>query len=513
VLVVVVVFVFAGKKTAQTMTLASRTTRTSTSTEETEAVVRATRNDEVRRGLERAMRVAVPGLVTISGRVVEVSSHAGVSGAEVVARGVLGESTAMTGGDGTFSIAVVPGDYRLAVRGAGVLSAGIAERPRLDGGPSAEQVASPEDSVMPAVRAIRDVGGVELAVWRDTTIEGEVVDTTHAAMAHVIVRADGSLRPASGSDVTETDAHGRFTLHVAPGQYSLHASYGVFVETHAPAVDTTAAPASVTIEMVAGCEVRGRVVHADGTPAADGALERGYGNDLDVFAPAGRIEADGTFHWVTGETGADVALRAWPWKSPPTPAQRFACTPGARFDGVELRLPDAQASITGTIVDSGGAPVPDAYLDIEALDPGGFSQQERGDGDGHWQVFDMPPGHYRITATAAGRGVVADTVVAPSSDVALVLSGTGRIEGSAAGLASGSFEASFVECSDMVDTTGRGLAVAREPRVVAVADGKFEIDDAPACQLVLAARSLDRTVRARVAVAAGSTANVALSFQ
>lgn len=158
------------------------------------------------------------------------------------------------------------------------------------------------------------------------------------------------------------------------------------------------------------CEIRGRVVRSDGLPAGDGAVERVVDG---AFERAGELAPNGTFRWRTTQRG-DVVLRAWPWHSPATASRTFACAPGARFD-IELRVPDEQPAITGTIVDSSGAPLPFAFVDVEPLD-GGVAQQERADGDGRFAIFDAPAGRYKLSNEDAGATA---TVLAPQDGVTL----------------------------------------------------------------------------------------------
>jgi hypothetical protein len=156
--------------------------------------------------------------------------------------------------------------------------------------------------------------------------------------------------------------------------------------------------------------------------------------------------------------------------------------------------------------------VPFAYIDFEALQPGVPSQQERADADGHWAVYEAPPAQYQITASAPGRGIAVTAIAAPRTDVALQLSGTGRIAGTVSGLGTGTFDLGFESCDDAHDPSGRAMAIAHEPRLVEVTGGRFEVDDAPACGLVLIARWRGQFVRAHVPVVAGQTAHVDLDL-
>jgi hypothetical protein len=258
-----------------------------------------------------------------------------------------------------------------------------------------------------------------------------------------------------------------------------------------------------TITLTAGCMIAGRVVERDGSPAGDGALEKQWGETAFEYAPAGRIEPDGTFRWVTTDE-VDVVLRAWPWKAPPSPGRRFACRDGARFDDVVFQLPDRRPDLSGVLVDKAGEPVAFAFVDVAPIDRGAIAQQERTDGAGRWEVYSMPAGRYRITAHAEGRGIAIARVVAPREDVRLELSGTGRLEGTTTQLASGSFELVVGTC---VDDTGL-FPLPQSRRLVSVTGGQFTVDGLPACELSFGVVWHGRLGSQHVVIPSGGTAHV-----
>ncbi|MGE5181527.1 MAG: carboxypeptidase regulatory-like domain-containing protein [Acidobacteriota bacterium] len=452
--------------------------------------------------------------MTIAGHVLDEVDHSPVAGAEVVVRGPLGEQSTITRPDGAFSIEVARGAYRVAARGGGVITAGAEDRERLETGPNAAIVGLPDDTLMPVVEATRSVANLELALPREATIAGTVVDREGRRIAHAIVRAHGALRPAFGTDVAETDEAGNYTLVVPAGRYHLEAGAPELAGSLGPVEITAVAHATAHVQLVLakGCEIRGKVVRADGKPAADGAIERrSVDRNLD-FGPAGRIEPDGTFRWATLDE-ADVTLRAWPWKSAATDERTFSCHDGARFTGVVLRVRSEPAAVHGTLVDATGTPVPFGYVDVEALDPGLASQQERADAEGHFEIHDLPFGRYQVEAAAAGRGIAVTTVAAPRDEaLELRLGGTGRIEGTTTALANGTLAIELEACFDALDLQHRPMPIAHEPRLVTVRGGRFAIDDAPACDLLLVARWHEQRVQARVVVSPSQLAHVELEL-
>lgn len=429
------------------------------------------------------------GTVEIGGTVVDRSDGSPVGGVEVVVRGPLGEASVGAAADGTFALDVTPGAYHLFVRGDDIMTVGLPDPVRLDLGPRPELAGMPDESLMPMVVALHDTT-VELPVTHGGAIEGKVVDDSGAAIAHAIVRAKTDLlRPALGTDIAETDENGAFTLRVPAGTYSIEATHSAFAGTrdHVSINVEPGAHPQVALRMSKGCIIKGRVVAADGTPANEGALERQRAGR--AFGPAGTVNPDGTFRWSTLEMG-EVTLRAWPWKSMPSDARSFACSDGKVVDGVVFHVPDGKPTLDGTIVDANGDPVPFAYIDVQPLDDVTMPwQQERADAAGKWHVYEMPPGRYEVIASAAGRGIVHQTVVAPHADVQIRLAGTGTIEGTTTDLGTGSFEAWFDGCTVRGGTgPAPTVEIAHEPRIVQVRGGRFTIDNAPACPLTMEIR-------------------------
>jgi hypothetical protein len=450
--------------------------------------------------------------VVISGKVIDEGTTHPVPDVEVVYRSAAGEETTTTGPDGTYRIQLRAGIYRAFVRDDSVLSVGHADTMRLPGLPSPETAGVPDEALMPLVLASADSEDVDLPVTRGGTVHGKVVDRTGRPIAGVVLAArSGPIRPTLGTDVAESDANGEFDLQLPAGEYQIVATHARYAGVSKEKLITIEPGDKATTEVVmtAGCVIVGRVVDAAGHASGDGAIEQQYGSTFEEFSPAGRIESDGTFRWVTTDE-ATVALRAWPWKAPPSEAKTFACREGARFENVVFELPNQQPDLDGMLVDEHGQPVPFAYLDIGALDEGRSGQQERTDAQGRWQVFSMPAGSYAITAQSPEHGVVHATVTSPAHDVKLALGGTGRIEGTAAQLANGSFELYSGTC--LAEGADDSVPLPEQHRLVTVTGGHFTIDGVPACDLVGEATWRDQTLPFRVTVPAGGIAQLALDL-
>lgn len=454
------------------------------------------------------MSGAPDGTVAISGQVIDVGDHQPVANIEVVFKSALGEESATTGADGKYHANVQPGSYRAFVRDDTVLSVGAPERVRLPGMPSADVAGIPDEALMPLVVASADTDGVDLQVLRGGTIGGSVTDPSGHAVEGVVLRVRGGvgLRPALGTDIAESDSHGGFELKVPAGDYVVEATSDKYAG-QASLVRVHVRPgvkAKANVVVTSGCVITGVVRLANGKPAGDGAIEKKWGQTDLEFGPAGKIESDGTFRWATTDE-VTVTLRAWPWKSPPSNIKSFECRDGARFANVVFELPNRSPDIEGTLVDHDGKPVPFAFVDLQPLGQGGIGQQERTDAQGHWAVYAMPMGDYRVTAAVNGAGVVDQNVPSPQQGVQLRLSGVGKIEGTTSSLANGSFELALTGCGDAV-------SLPNASRIVTVTNGRFVVDDVPACEVTVDATWHGHRTIGSASVTAGGTSNLELAL-
>jgi hypothetical protein len=474
---------------------------------------------------------STPGAaLPVSGSVIDRDTREPVPDVEVVLRGEHGDVTTKTAADGTFKLSVVRGPYRAFVRDARVMSTGMQGRIRLRALPRAELAGVADEKLMPLLEVDGETLGVELTVTVGAIINGFVTDPDGKAARDVVITAvpleplpfaRGSTapitapivrriapRPVLGTDTAISDEDGRFILRVPAGKYDLVANHPTYAGVGGLAELELAAGARVdtTLTLVKGCVISGKVVTADGSPPHDGALETSVIASA-RFGPTGRVESDGTFRWTTTESGF-VTIRAWPWRQAASEPRLFECRDGKRYTDVVLAIPNAVPDIAGTISDARGNPVPLAYIDIAPLDFGENGQQERADASGRWDVFDMRAGRYHITASAAGRGVVAETIVAPRRDISLRLSGTGRIAGTTTELVDGSFELTFHHCGAAADP----IEVDDDARIVVVRGGRFTIDRVPACSLTMTARWRDKLLTHGIVVEPDATAYVELAL-
>ncbi|HEY4243438.1 MAG TPA: carboxypeptidase-like regulatory domain-containing protein [Kofleriaceae bacterium] len=458
----------------------------------------------------RELHAHVSGQVTIAGRVVDTLAKSGVSGVEVVFRSDAGEETATSGADGAYSISVPAGTYKAFVRDDGVFSVGRGEPIRVPGAPIAGTAGAPDEGLMATIVARGDVSHADLPVLGGGVIAGRVLDPAGKPIAGAMVRAVGRMRPALGTDIAESGADGTYELRVPQGQYVIDASHDRFAgaEDREVIVVERKSHTDHDVTLVAGCVISGRVLAPDGKPAAEGAIEKQWGTGEHEYAPAARIESDGTFRWTSTEMG-QMTIRAWPWKSAPSQSQVFSCSDGARFANVVFQIPARSPDLEGTLVDADGNPVPFTYVDIAPQAAGGVGQQERTDAEGHWAVYALPSGPYRVAASAEGRGFTNQIVQSPTTGIALKLGGVGRIEGVASRIPDGSFTLELGACEGLGDASP--VFVAGGARLVTVTDGHFAIDDVPACKLTAIATAGERTITQDIDVQAGTVTKIELA--
>ena len=444
--------------------------------------------------------------VTIAGTVRDAANTI-VPNVDVVFRSASREETAKTGPDGKYKIAVPADTYFAFVRDDAVMSVGRMDRVPLAGLPPAATAGALDEALVPAIAALHDASEIDLFVVRGGSVTGTVFDFDARPVMGAVISAHGQnvMRPALGTDVAVSRYDGSFELRLPDGEYQLAATHAQYADaTDVGRVDVKGGTRHLSLTLVKGCIITGRVIDADGKPAGEGAIERRFGSSDLEFVPNGRSDSDGKFRWTTTDE-REIVLRAWPWHRPPSASKRFPCKDGAVFT-TTFTLPARAPDLTGTLVDKRGKPVPFTHLDIQPLDPGGIAQQERTDANGSWAVFAMPPGRYAITTTARA-GVLAKTVTVPSFTERLELSGTGRIEGTTTNLVNGSFELVLAACLD-----GTTIQLPRDHRLVTVSSGRFVVDEVPACDLQFTIAWRGKSLTARATVPPAGVARVQLDL-
>jgi hypothetical protein len=233
-----------------------------------------------------------------------------------------------------------------------------------------------------------------------------------------------------------TDADGAFRCGgLRAGWYRVNAGSptGASVSSEPVHVDAHTRPAVVLIVPDAG-EVRVRVAGGSAARVVGGLSARG------VFA-----RGAGPFPIPAAERGdlfvfESLALGRWriavgraPSEPGPSAVDVQLSEPGQIIE-LELRAPEALA-IGGSVVDAAGEPVPDAWVEASLVEPDfpmpfPVAEPVLTHSDGRFELGDLPPGRYLVSAVQAGGEARKPDVAAGQSGVRLVLEGYGSLSGS-----------------------------------------------------------------------------------
>jgi hypothetical protein len=276
----------------------------------------------------------------------------------------------------------------------------------------------------------------------EATISGRVVQDTGEGLSGIEVRAE-SAALASGDDplptLARTDASGAFTLGpVSVGSYRLSAARAGSVLRHAPIVTygehkgllgfdpSKGERPPITLELLRGARVTGRIFDARGAPAA-GAHVRCVASAMDDLTvqtgqlplaaeaaamPSGAGRALGSTRSAIADahgrfTVDDLIpgryhLEAAQPSFEPLRTDELTLVPGERRDLGALALRDG-FPVAGRVLDETGAPIDGARLTATGADPSAAGLVTATDGAGTFSIA-LPVGSYRLTATAPGHG-------------------------------------------------------------------------------------------------------------
>ena len=283
-----------------------------------------------------------------------------------------------SGRDGIARIAARPGSYLAAAR-SGTYAPAHVEFPRPAGERTTRVVLELSAGVAITGRTVQKPGG-------------EAVPLALVTLTHGARRPDA---PAEEQARATSDTEGKFRIAgLQPGRYVATAQASGYAKATAR-IDTTAAR-EITLELAASSFIEGRVVQADGSPAAG----------AEVFATGGEDAAYAT----ASETGAfslEVAPRSWDVGARKGDATGRAEHPvtvaaGATARGVRIQL-GAQAGIAGTVVAaSSQQPIAGAQIAVSPYGANGDSGRAVSDARGAFAVTGLAPGSYDVAVSAAG---------------------------------------------------------------------------------------------------------------
>ncbi len=346
------------------------------------------------------------GALRLEGLVLSAANKP-VGGATVVVSANPSRTTT-TDEDGSFAFDKLVGrPYTLVARAAG----GV-------GGPVTAKLTAKSD---PVVLRLRPAGSVIV-----TTVDGG----GHPLPAAV------ELRGFDVQTATATaDGKARFET-VAPGRHDVFAVAAGFAPTFGFVTVGTAA-VEVTIVLTPGAAVSGRVLDAGGLPVADALVIYGGASDWNIRPDERRdgvrTATDGGFRFAALPAGSFRFVARHPAHASGT-SSIISLDGVAAKDGIEIRMA-AGATVSGKVIDAGGAPVVSARVRIGVASRGMLGAEPRqmfSADDGTFSVAGLPRKPLEAVALAeAGSSstVAIDASAGDVTGVTLTVDITGSIAG------------------------------------------------------------------------------------
>jgi hypothetical protein len=237
--------------------------------------------------------------------------------------------------------------------------------------------------------AAADLEAVELVLKSGARIRGTVVDQEGGAVAGALVSVASrggfasrrGFRGARAGDISDGD--GQFLVRgVAPGDVTVRAHHleGGIAKEQLAGVEA-GEEYVVQLTLARGASVSGTVTWTDGSPASGAtvhAFSRGMGR---IGAPEAEVTESGSYSltgldarpygiWVLHPGNEDIM----PFPGPDSPQRRVDPEPGQQITGIDFELAPADQTIAGKVVDEVGAPVADAEVGANSIEPGSWGR-------------------------------------------------------------------------------------------------------------------------------------------
>lgn len=316
----------------------------------------------------------------------------------------------------------------------------------------------------PVVVEAGSVQGLTWTVSRGATVRGSLVDAKGDAVGGQMVVARAIAGPAAkGPGAIGMTS---FSLPSAPdGSFRIH---GLAAGTHTVTTpDGFGGPATegVEVEVEEGGTVEGVVLHVRETAEVRGTVQDAQGDPVVAARVRARPDKGRGTDVFTDATGAfvlprlppgggnlrvnegrfDSELRA-PGADPSAPTGHRYDAPAGEVTEVALVVEPVDGTIEGSVVDSEGAPVGDAFVDLirQSERPGSAArnlgrlnaawghQPTLTDLSGEFRIAGVPDGKYTVQAMRKGGGAGFASDVAVGSRIVLEVLDPSRISGTVA---------------------------------------------------------------------------------
>lgn len=338
--------------------------------------------------------------------------------------------------------AVLPGKYRVHVHCAGY-------------------IAKPEYPDLEIAAA--NVEGLEWEVREGLAIRGRVVDEAGEGVARMTVSAHPVVDPNAARTQTTfrsqwSDRDGSFELAgLLPGRYELSTTdlYGTLRVPESLVIELEQSDHDeVRVVVSATGTVRGRVLDEDGEPVRNAVIMamladgKGYGrsrsNDRGEFELDGLTPGSTRLMASDGEPQSGTSILRKPGSKDDEPPGELVEVVANEVVETTMIVESRSGRITGIVKDDSGAPVVDAFVDVERMsESAGASvaaarrsarwswgtEPALTDEDGRFVLTGLADGKFIVRANRKGGGDALLEGVALGSDVELVIASTNELSG------------------------------------------------------------------------------------
>lgn len=408
-----------------------------------------------------------PILIPVEGRVVDAVSNEPVGYVDIIfrARGRVGEWTATSEGDGTYSLKLSPGIYDVVAIGTSSYSL-TNTKLRLSRG---------------LANARYDIRMVSLA-----RIKGVVVDARGKPIAGAAISFRSTFdrskfssatlaRYSSAETTAESGEDGSFELDVVPGRVIVEAELGGAI---ARAVLEGVAPErvqSVRIVLDASVSISGRVIDSRGTGVPGATVHVTMTDELGERTQRQVDAGDGGRFLLENLTPGSFSIEA---QAPGQGSSRVARKQlrSGQAASVDLVL-DGSAAISGTVLDAKGRPIGGVTVSCYQARSRTPAVEVTSDREGAFSCDNLSTRVHHVRAAAEGYGRVwVHDIQPPATDIEIQLLAPGGVRGLVSdsdGAPIDSFSIRITQYTSLSDSSTH--LGSQPPTSFQDAHGKFEL--------------------------------------